>query len=744
MRWRFVDWLPIVGLLLAATAGATPSSLTRVVLAFDLKVDSPLPPSGFVVLREVAENARPEMRVSLEVGKEVAVSLPPGTRWEIRGTLAGFWLEGRTILVGNLSPTTERFAMWPLGRIAGTVRRPRGTLPQHVVVTTLAAPILRGPTAFPRGLINCPIDSKGAWSCELPATRYDLGVSVEGYVPQYLWGVQVPAGATVALGQYPLERGASVAGWVISPDAPLDPRHSRVGLTFASLTDDLTAADRARRTRREVAISAVGFFQFSGVAPGLYDLSAAQPGLAETRVGGILVQAATESFLREPLILHKPRVLDLNLEPPVDPFDRPWTLRVIRAGRPGPAFDAETLYDRVAPRSGEVQVAGATPGFYSIDVSDAGGQRVLAERIEILDPESARRTLRVAQVAIEGRVSLGGEPLPAELWFGGRKGRISVPFMTDTEGRFSGLLPDAPTWLVEIEANSPSVHVHREVRIPATRQTDGAKRIDLKIPANRLSGRVVDERGTPVEGSEVGLVGSDGSQVQRTGGEGTFEFRNFEAGPIEVSASFKRETFSDQVQLTVGEQDEVGPIELHLFPGKKLDFAVRDPGGPIAGALVFAAVLPSASLLGQTRTDAQGRATFRLPRDLEANILFVGAPGFALRSLPFEPSETVHDVLLAPESGGRLRLTLPEKARTGELVLEVFVDGHLIPLTVLRRWAQTQGIVATSIEDDLTFPSLAPGRYRACLRADENRAEPCSEGTLEAGADLNLPLEGPP
>ena len=61
----------------------------------------------------------------------------------------------------------------PLGKIAGRVKlAERGErLPDSVSVTTLAVPkYLHRPEA-PKGLLDCPFDKKGTWSCSLPALQ---------------------------------------------------------------------------------------------------------------------------------------------------------------------------------------------------------------------------------------------------------------------------------------------------------------------------------------------------------------------------------------------------------------------------------------------------------------------------------------------------------------------------------------------------------------------------------------------
>jgi hypothetical protein len=114
------------------------------------------------------------------------MTLPAGASWEVSGEIAGYWLRRETMTPDSSSPKiSKQLRLWPLGRIAGTVKvaEPAAALPKLVTVTTLAP--RQGARDAPRGTLECPIDKAGKWSCELPAARFDLAIAAAGFVPHY-------------------------------------------------------------------------------------------------------------------------------------------------------------------------------------------------------------------------------------------------------------------------------------------------------------------------------------------------------------------------------------------------------------------------------------------------------------------------------------------------------------------------------------------------------------------------------
>lgn len=138
-----------------------------------------------------------------------------GFKAGLRTLALSLLLSGILALGASGTTVLNPIGLWPLGRIAGSVKvTEKGErLPKKLVVTTLP-PRPPAPKDAPQGALDCPVDDKGKWQCPpLPGTTFDLVLSAEGFIPQYRWETKVLAGKTTDLGAVKLERGASVAGW---------------------------------------------------------------------------------------------------------------------------------------------------------------------------------------------------------------------------------------------------------------------------------------------------------------------------------------------------------------------------------------------------------------------------------------------------------------------------------------------------------------------------------------------------
>jgi Carboxypeptidase regulatory-like domain len=721
------------------------TGLVPVEITFVQKAASSLPAKGRIVLRPVEKGREP---VTAEVSSlaPVRLELPAGTEWEISTDLAGYWSPRKNLKVGS-SEEASRLSLdlWPMGTLSGVlkVKGKDVARPKVVLVKTLAAPsYLKRPPA-PPGVLSCPVDGKGFWSCALPATKFDLAITAEGFTPQYRWGVEVPAGKTMSLGTVELEKGASVAAWVAAEDGTIEPGKCKARLSpLIGRDTELGRASDLQRTAVEREVRKDGFVQLMGLAPGSYVLEVSQPGYPPARVSPVVVKPGAETFLRDPLILKRALDISFEISPPVDWLGKSWRARVVRDDptvRVSPV-----LFEGAANSEGRFTVSGQSPGRFRVAVQDSLGNRLYWDSLSVEEAESAQK-IEIKLIDLEGRLRLGEEPLAATLWFDGRSGAGSIRMESDAEGSFHGVLTREGVWRIEIESKEPALQTWTRAKVQAGRS--GRATLTLDLPDARVFGRVVDEKGQPVPDARVGVMaeGVDPILVP-TGAEGTFDARALPEGTAWLAAESK-DRVSGRTQVTLVEDRAVGPIELSVRPLKKLTGTVTSSQGPVPGAQVTILSYPSGAGDGATTDDAGGFSV-RVPESASQLVAVVSAPGFALRATQASAGGAPL-ALAVSEAGGDLEVSLPwgpeeflERGRS----LAVFQNGLPIPGNILFRWAYDQGQPREIKGRIFRIPNVAPGEYRVCLMPqdllnpmDVVPAEAdCDAGTLTPGATLTL------
>lgn len=644
----------------------------------------------------------------------------------------------------------------PLGRIVGrfvSSEKPPN-LPKKVIVTTLPPRSAAKNRNMAQKEVECPVDREGRFRCEMSAAVYDLSVFSEGFIPLYAWDVSVPGGGETDLKTLSLRRGASLAGWVEAEGGGvLDPAKCRVLIspTVAFGARDTGAVEKLTQMGREARVNDRGFFQVVGLDPGSYTVGVEQEGaLAEPR-GPIQVAAGGETYLPEPFLLKAPLDLELVVEPAKDWLGRSWAVHVERALGRGD-FRTETVFEGNTSEEGVARVKNQKRGSFTVWISDSTGQKMLTEHdLEFDSPADTRHTFKIQWVEIEGEVHLGKEPLRATLWFGGQHGVTSIRFDSDEEGKFSGVLPRAGHWPIELTADRPrlSLELHRTIEA-----RKGRADIEIEVPGTRLFGRVVDPEGRPSAQAMVSVLEGDGAnQWLITEAEGRFEFRGVAPGNLTLGAQSRRgELVAAEQTLALSKDGEIGPIELALRPTARFAGRVRSARGFEGGAVVAAmGVRPARYGNDRTRTTPDGGFEVKLPTVVEGAVAVVGALGSALTAFELRPGEKAD--LFVSDTGGTVEIELgsPLKQRILEddAWLMLFQNGMELPASSLADWARSHGEPAFGLTAS-RYSALAPGEYSACVVPLSSRlplgqtgwspklAVECSSGSLAPGGTLRL------
>lgn len=692
--------------------------------------------------------------------KTTQIEVPAGT-WKVSALAEGLWAEEQLV---SLESRQERRGVvvrfWPAGFIAGQFDPPPTPAPLHVTLSF--APAQAGRGAPNRTVLRCPIKDN-RWECAVPAGVLDVEVELHGFVPNQRFGLRVAAGQKVDLGPLPLKRGASVRGFVRTPDGNPAPSGTRVRL-LSGLGDALEAVADFGGRRLEQPVNQRGFYQLSGVPTGPLVLEAESQEWAKSATP-VLVEGAANQVRAATIVLERPVSMELQLRPPLGPDGEPWTVELVSVGSGMLAVGAP----RPATAGGRFRMGGLSAGRYLVNIAAADGNRWLTREVTV--PGSGATEIDVDTYEIRGTVRLGGKLLPrARLLFGGEFGAVRVATVTDEDGRFATPLPRGAameSWEVQIVSSDPPVN--RMLRkLEPTQGSAGEFVLDLDIPDVRLRGRVVDVEGVPQQGivDVQSLEPLERLSQARTDSNGEFDVVGLSAGRAIVL--FRGRTAASavtRVKLEDGRPTRIELVGRPLVPIKGR--VLNSEGDPVAGASVHPFPAQWTSLWLPPRaatTDEQGRFEAGVPFDTLALRLAVRAPGYALTAVDVragdEPAITVGSY------GGTLVVDYP-RIRAVDFYEEpaaYLVSGRWVNLldnALLQGWSRSGFALGQASAVDARFPArggvgptslvlplMNPGPYAACLLTvkevldiEAGRPLPndkCAEGVLAPWGVLPL------
>lgn len=757
----------------ASPAGGRPEQTAAVEKSVQLTVEieapeppEPLPsssqPAGRLILRSLS-SGEPPLEAAVAPGKKaVTLRVSPRTTYQASLQSPGLWAPRRVFDSGPAGTArTRSLPAWRTGWVTGRLKVSGGagaSLPEALELRFQAPPASPERPVVPASRETCTVETSGTFRCRAPAASLDFTIEAQGFVPHYFWGHRIAPEKTIDLGDLRLAVGASVAGWVEVPEgklpaAGITARLSPLGAPGAPSRSEA----RLRSSAREAPADSEGFFQLAGVPTGSYLLEVEHPSFAAARIFPIEVWQGRETLLQDPVLLRPPLELSLVLRPAVDWLGRPWQVRVFRASDFSASYHHAPALDGPAREDGTVRLPGQSPGRYWIRVADSSGNPLYSETdLPIETSADARREIELDVIAVEGTVSLGGEPIPADLWFGGRHGSVHVETNADDEGAFAGYLPQGGTWIVDVEAPPPWAFA-TSAKVVVEPDEHGFAEVSIDLPDNRVFGRVVYEDGTPAPKARLTLTGEVDTTQGIADEEGRFELRAVPEGTGDLAARLERREgrlTSTPARVAIHPDSELGPLTLRLMESKTITGRVRSIEGPVPGAVVtFLPQAPHPGYPATVQTDLEGRFAAEVPRATLSATVIVSPPGHALKTFSV-PTDDVPLVLNVLADGGSLGGALPysqDDLRTAGLTVRILHEGRGIPTSTLYRWAAGHGVPFAS-EGSWQVPNMAPGRYEICvgprrvvdvdeLLAWAMQEASCAAGYLETGGELTLDVE---
>lgn len=749
-------------ILVLATPGVA-AQLRPVEIAVSLKEGaSPAPITAR--LRAVPSTTGPQKTTIEPIDREIQIpgkleiALDRSVVWEVSLEADGYWSPKGLVGPGD---SDVAITLWTTGEIAGIVQVEKGEkIPADLTIRFESSPEPGKAQILPQQTVVCPI-VEGAWACQVPAGKLDLRLRARSFVSHYRWGAIVPARGALKVGPLALRRGASIVGRVEVSEGAISPQGCRVELspTTAGLSRSAEAKEQLGKLALSASVNERGFFHLEGVPPGSYVLTARQPGFAPAQIFPVSVFESSESEVRQPLILMKPLTLEVALDPALDPWSRPWEIQLF--GHSAASGNLNDLGKGKASEEGLWTKPGLAPGEYSFHVVDSHGSSYAEQEIR-LDRPSPPLQVKIPLVWVEGKVRIGEEPLAANLWFGGRHGKVSVLLRSDSDGEFSGALPREGDWEVDVDAAKPLVRRRfPQVAIRPLGDTGSAK-VEIVLPDTKILGEVVQEDGAKVAKARVIAVELTTAYptALETDAEGRFEVVGIPEGLLNLMAD-KAGSRSDEVAVQITEGATPPPVRLVLRKTQEISGTVVSSAGGVPGARVFALALsPSSSGFvpkgSQSTTDAQGRFQIEVASSAAEVQIVVLPPGFAaslqrLQGIPKGPLEIRVDPRGGTLTFRPVDLGKPEDPASARLI--VLLNGAFVDESLLRMWAEING-VRNADPGQLVIPQLPAGTYTACwarlsdamqiFRSGIPGSAACDSGSLSPGGELILEAPTPP
>jgi hypothetical protein len=537
-------------------------------------------------------------------------------------------------------------------------------------------------------------------------------------VPEFRFGFDATAAAGTDL-RLQFVRGASLSGRIEA----LAGRRTAVEGTEVSLA---VQARAERRTLYAARANAKGWFQFKGIPPGEYLLSASR-GRLVSQVHVVKILADRAADLRAPLLLDEPKRLTVRIMPPLDPDGLPWKVRLSRSD-PRLRF-SEDVAEASASKAGEWQREGLIEGTYDVEVLCATGGSwghgaAWTRKNLAIGSEDVTVAVTAASRTLAGRITLGGRPLQSSIQFGGMEG---PKLETDEDGRFAGPIPPgdaAEPQQIIIEADTPQVH--RTLTKTIETNDEGRAVLEVDLPATTLIGKVIREDRSPVPHAILNFSGEEDYVLEQlmSAGDGGFQIAGLTAGKYRISVDAGDS--KGEVYPVILKEGEIVETDLVVKPVVRVQGRITGPGDvPVVAAKV---VLFSRdawySLLPTRFTNADGIFEFTLPPGTTLYDGIAAHPAFDLVMARAKVHEGQSIRIRTAQLGGTLTI---EAKDTGPLY--VVHAGARLPVRVVADMA------GGSVEPErATLPRMRPGRYSVCDRETLQ----CVRGDLPPHGSLTL------
>lgn len=664
-----------------------------------------------VTVRATAKEGR-EREGTFTAPGSGTLELEAGMVWRFEGEGPGVLVLPRTELVTDPSASIS-LELLAAAEVRGRVVAPEGHRPRRVTLSVTPWPP-SSPGWAPTFERTCQVGEDGGFACQLPVGRWDLRIHPEGLLSEIRWDVRVPEGG-LDLGRVTAVAGTGLIAPVVDEDgAPV--RGAAVELRPPADGAEPVATGKS---------NAHGVAVLRSLQPGRWLVRARAAGHAPSEPVPVALSPGAELRLTRPLVLRAGTPLRVVVDPPADPFERPW--RVSLQGAEGPGSGPHPLAPSVTTDpEGWATWDNVPAGPVRLKLWDSAGGFWGSQEVDLAtEPQPVVFQLHLLQ--LQGKVVEPEGAAGALTWKKGEKGsHRTIRVGLAAEGRFGVALPEDGDWTVtwtDLEGRES---------FPITVQVskNGGSDLELRFPSGRVEGRVVDSKGRPVTGAFVRAYAAGeggGSEPPGTIGglcvtdaRGAFRL-SLPPGRVTVMVWKGAASASKEVEVS---RDRTARVELQLPEPGTVSGTVVFRGMPAAGAAVTELPMtPGAFPLVQDTVAADGSFSLDIGSMPRALLLALSAGGVAFQVVT-PGQEGV--VLSIPESPAALEVSWPP-AQAAPPSLEL--PGGTVALGVLAMMLRPVG--AAAAPGHLLIPGLPPGLYRIC--PPPGAGEPCRDVQLFPG-----------
>jgi hypothetical protein len=687
----------------------------------------------------VVRGGQEETALAVKVPGIVSVDVGENETAYVTVDVPGFWSE--TQVVTRAMGPGLAIGLWPAVVVAGQLTSDGGAISKLRLEWQPSRS--RGSDDPPRGQTSCDFEHQG-FRCLIPAGDLDFSLRAEGYIPKYWWNEKLQTDNERHLGKLKFMPGASVSGMVdLAPKE--GPKNSEISLSLIPATDSGRFKDDPRRalTASRTVPNKRGFFQFLGIAPGSYTLSATASGYASEELE-IEVVARLEARLREPIVLRPPRSMTVTIDPSTDPWGRPWNLKLARYTSDSDMTSYTTEVDRATvPTAGVWKSRPLPRAKYRLTIGRVPQGEWFSTDVELHEDLAIQATIPLTK--IRGTVRLGEKPVQGVVWFGGEHGEVSIPVAVREDGTFRTILPRPENDLwpeVDVVAKKPMIRRMLTDVSLKVEPGDEAAILDIRLPSRAIFGEVVDASGRAIPASVFAKYesGSDAVSQFDTDESGTFSWEGLEAGVLHLRAETSQASSETSTPVVLPEEESETAVYVRLVvkQDELLAGKVVSDLGSVAGArLAIQQRNAIPNLLLHMETDMTGQFLMHVRPGTATVDAVVSAPGFAARMITLD-TQDAETVVRLERSGGMLVLDLPaQEARSNRIHLIrgglAWAPGHLA-------FALGEGM-QNSAEDrvQLIIPKIEAADYSLCI--DPPIEANCVRGHLPPFGKLDLRVQ---
>lgn len=708
--------------------------------ALDVEMQPDLPTRGIVAATVHIESPGTSESVPVDVPGSVVLNLPAaGGPWNIDVIADGYWAASlvvpENLSCGGSDGTQLQTVLRRVGRVEGSLtRKPESLkLGRSLEIQFETSPgSARGRTTNDEQPISrdknpCAMEEE-RFVCNVPAGALDLRLEADGFRPWYFWDQVVSSEKSLDLGLLRLQRGSCLAGWV-ELDGQIDDPAAAVTLVpqVTGWIEDPAQRRRLGTQEFETLVNDRGFFQLTGLGPGVFSLTAVGEGFAPRTVEEIEIGQDQELFLGEPIVLRPPQELSVFIDPPQDPNGHPW---LVELSTPKSRSRVVGIKERSpADLTGRWAASGLSTGSYFLEVLDRQDNRWMREKIEIREEGQSPVFFKLESVEVRGVILRGGEPVETSLVFGSRYRRPNVRLHSDEEGEFRGILPRQGEWALEVgveggdHQNLPDVEVLRH-------KGEDAAYLTIEIPDTAVAVKVT--RGGNAAGAQLLIRSVDTGQAvtsRRVDESGELTVRGLAPGKYSIRAFRKGESSEPEI-VDAKEAQAASELSLELVRESRFEGRVSYLGTGVAGARIF--LFPAASDgLSWNRegvTDALGRFDIEYNAAVADLDVLVLAAGLGSRLARFRTGGGVSEITLSPSRGTLV-------INNGALFDHSLIHHQAaIPIQSLIAPLLSAGFEPLREGIGLVLESLSPGPYFLCPSGAVT-AE-CKGGEVVEGGEL--------